>query len=207
MESERSIVVAMKEFLKRVKADVILSALLCIALGIVIIAWPEQTIDIFCRVIAVGMGIMGVVYLVHYFTNRLIHPFSGILGLAVLLVGVWIFLKPGSLFSLIPIVIGVILAIHGIQDIKLAIEAKRNQYEKWWTMLIIALVSLIFGVVCIVNAFGIVKLATQLIGIALIYDGISDLWIVNRITRAVKAAKQEAEAVDVEYREVDDETE
>lgn len=191
----------MKEFLKRVKADVILSALLCIALGIVIIAWPEQTIDIFCRTIAVGMGIMGVVYLVRYFTNRLIHPFSGILGLVVLLVGVWIFLKPGSLFSLIPIVIGVILAIHGIQDIKLAIEAKRNQYEKWWTMLIIALVSLIFGVVCIV------KLATQLIGIALIYDGISDLWIVNRITHAVKAAKQEAEAVDVEYREVDDETE
>lgn len=201
MESERSIAVAMKEFLKRVKADVILSALLCIALGIVIIAWPEQTIDIFCRTIAVGMGIMGVVYLVRYFTNRLIHPFSGILGLVVLLVGVWIFLKPGSLFSLIPIVIGVILAIHGIQDIKLAIEAKRNQYEKWWTMLIIALVSLIFGVVCIV------KLATQLIGIALIYDGISDLWIVNRITHAVKAAKQEAEAVDVEYREVDDETE
>lgn len=197
----------MKDFLKRVKADVILSALLCIALGVVIIVWPAETIKIFCWVIALGLGIMGAIYLISYFTNKLIHPFSGILGLIVLLVGVWIFLKPESVVSLIPIVIGVILAIHGIQDLKLAIEAKGNQYDKWWTMMIIALLSLVFGALCIVRAFGVVKLATQLIGVALIYDGISDLWIVNRITRAAKAAKQESEALDVEYREVDDEAE
>lgn len=194
----------MKETLKRIKADVMASALLCVALGVVIFVWPTETIDIFCKVLAAGLIVMGAVDLVSYFADKLLHPFSGILGLIVLLVGVWIFLKPESVVSLIPIVIGVILAIHGIQDLKLALEAKGNQYEKWWIMLIIAVISLIFGVLCIVKAFGMVKLATQLIGIALIYDGVSDLWIVNRTVRAAKAAKEETDALDVDYKEVDE---
>ncbi len=194
----------MKEMFKRVKADVVLSAVLCVVMGVVIFLWPTETIDLFCRVLAVGLVIMGAVNLISYVTDKLVHPFSGILGLIVLLVGVWIFLKPQSIVSLIPIVIGVILAIHGIQDIKLAIEAKGNGYEKWWSMLIIAAVSLVFGILCIVEAFGMVKFAVKIIGIALIYDGISDLWIVNRTVKAAKAMKQEAEALDIEYKEVDE---
>ena len=44
----------------------------------------------------------------------------------------------------------------------------------------------------------------KFIGVALIYDGISDLWIVSRTAKAAKAMKQEAEALDVDYKEVDD---
>ena len=33
----------MKETLKRIKADIIVSALLCIALGIVLLVWPAET--------------------------------------------------------------------------------------------------------------------------------------------------------------------
>lgn len=194
----------MKETLKRIKADIIVSALLCVGLGVVLLIWPEKTIDIFCRILAIGLIIMGVVDIVSYFMNRSIHPFAGALGLIVLLVGIWVFIKPESVVSLIPIVIGVILCVHGIQDMKLAIETKGNGYDKWWSMLIIAAISLVFGVLCIVNAFGMVKLALQFIGIALIYDGISDLWVANRAVHTAKEMQREAEAVDVEYREVDD---
>ena len=119
----------MKETLKRIKADIIVSALLCIALGIVLLVWPAETIDVFCKILAVGLIIMGGVDIASYFMNRSIHPFAGALGLIVLLIGIWIFLRPESIVSLIPIVIGVILCIHGIQDLKLAIETKRNGYE------------------------------------------------------------------------------
>ena len=171
----------MKETLKRIKADIIVSALLCIALGIVLLVWPAETIDVFCKILAVGLIIMGGVDIASYFMNRSIHPFAGALGLIVLLIGIWIFLRPESIVSLIPIVIGVILCVHGIQDLKLAVETKRNCYG---------------------NAFGMVKLALQFIGIALIYDGISDLWVANRAVHAAKMMKQEAEAVDVDYKEI-----
>lgn len=194
----------MKETMKRIKADIILSALICVGLGAVLLIWPEKTIDIFCKVLAVGLVIMGVMNLVSYFMNRSVHPFAGALGLIVVLVGIWVFIRPESIVSLVPIVIGVILFVHGVQDLKLAFETKSNGYQKWWSMLIIAAISLVFGVLCIVNAFVMAKLALQFIGIALIYDGISDLWVASRAIRAAKAMKQEAEAVDVEYKEVDE---
>lgn len=195
----------MKETFQRIKADMILSAILCTGLGIVIFLWPAETIDIFCRVLAAGLMIMGAVELISYFTDRLVHPFSGILGLIVVLIGIWIFIKPESIVSLVPIVIGVILLFHGIQDLKLAIETKRNGYVNWWIMLIMAVISLVFGVVCILNAFGMVKLVLQIVGIALIYDGVTDLWIVTKAVRTAKAAKEAADALDVEYKEMDEE--
>ena len=197
----------MKETLKRIKADIVASAFLCIVLGVVLLIWPAETIGIFCRVLAIGLVIMGVIDITSYFMDKNIHPFAGVLGLIVLLVGIWVFIRPESVVSLIPFVIGVILCVHGIQDMKLAAETKGNGYEKWWSLLIIAVISLVFGVLCIVNAFGMVKLALQFIGIALIYDGASDLWVANRAVHSAKMMRQEAEAVDVEYREVDDDKE
>lgn len=187
------------------KADIVVSALICVALGVILLIWPDKTIDIFCKILAIGLIILGVADMVSFFMDKRIHTFAGALGLIVFLVGIWVFIRPESVVSLIPIVIGVILCVHGIQDLKLAMETKGNGYDKWWSMLIIAAISLVFGVLCIVNAFGMVKLALQFIGIALIYDGISDLWVANRAVHTAKAMKQEAEALDVEYKEVDEE--
>ena len=110
----------MRETLKKLKADIILSALLCAVLGIVLLLWPEATIDLVCKILAVGLIIMGAVQITSYFTDRSIHPFAGALGLLLVLVGIWIFLRPGSIVSIVPIVIGVILCVHGIQDLKLS---------------------------------------------------------------------------------------
>lgn len=192
----------MKEVLKRIKADIVFSALVCVILGGVLIVWPQATIQIFCKVLAVGLIIMGAVDVITYLMNRLVSPFSGIIGLSILLIGIWVFFRPTSVVSLIPIVSGVILAIHGLQDLKLALEAKESAYEKWWVMLIIAAISILLGAICIVNSFGMVKLATQVIGVALMYDGISDFWIVNRTVHAAKKAKEDADAVDVSFKEM-----
>ena len=194
----------MKELFQRVKMDMVVSAVLCTVLGLVLVIWPQQTIDIVCKALAVGLVILGIVNLASYFGNRGMHPFSGALGLIVILVGIWIFLSPESIVSVVPIVIGVILVLHGVHDIKMAIETKQNGYDRWWAMLLIAIVSLVFGVLCIVNAFGVVTLAMQFVGVALIYDGVTDLWVVTKAARTAKRMQEEADALDVEYRESDD---
>ena len=66
-------------------------------------------------------------------------------------------------------------------------------------------ISLVFGVLCIVHAIGLVAFAMKLIGVALIYDGISDLWIVIQRAKAMKNKEAENAALEVEYQEVVDE--
>ena len=51
----------MKEFFKRVKANMIFGALMCLLLGIVLLVWPKETIDIFCKVL-IGVLIAIFVY-------------------------------------------------------------------------------------------------------------------------------------------------
>lgn len=194
----------MRETLKRIKADIILSAVLCTGLGIMILVWPGEVIGVLCKALAVVLMVIGAVNLATFFRNRQRNAFSGVLGAIVVLVGLWIFFKPESVVSLIPIVIGVILMVHGIQDLKVAFEVKANGYGRWWSMMIIAAVSLVLGIVCVINAFGMVKLAMQFIGVALIYDGLSDLWVATKAVRTAKAMKAESDALESEYKEVDD---
>ena len=170
----------------------------------VLIIWSDETISAICMLLAFGLIVMGVVNLVGYFTNHRLTSFNGMLGLILVLVGIWLFARPEYIAMIIPIVIGVMLAVHGISDIKMAFETKANGYEKWWSPMILGIISLALGIICIVNAFGVVSLAMKFIGVALIYDGISDLWIVSRTAKAAKAMKQEADALDVDYKEVDD---
>ena len=193
-----------------------LSALFSIVMGVILVAWPETTLDIICKAIAIILIVMGAAELVSYFWNKITYSLSGILGLVLgivagyfkdrlpdRLIGIWIFVKPQSVLSLIPIVIGVILAVHGVQDLKVAFDTKRNGYTKWWSMLLMAIISLALGIICIVNAFGMVTLTMQIIGIALVYDGISDIWIVYKASKVAKEMKEERDALDVEYKEVD----
>lgn len=193
----------MKELFKRVKIDLIISAIVCVALGVVLLIWPVEAIDVFCKVLAASLIFMGVLQLISYLAARLIHPFSGIVGAILLVAGFWIFITPQSVVSLIPIIVGVVLAIHGLQDIKLALEAKANGYGKWWIMFLIAFIGVALGVLCIIDSFGVVTLATQVIGAALIYDGLTDLWIIVKTLMAIRKMKQEQDALDVDYREVD----
>lgn len=193
----------MREIMKKFRADMMLSALFSIVMGVILVAWPETTLDIICKAIATILIVMGAAELVSYFWNKITYSLSGILGLVVLLIGIWIFVKPQSVLSLIPIVIGVILAVHGVQDLKVAFDTKRNGYTKWWSMLLMAIISLALGIICIVNAFGMVTLTMQIIGIALVYDGISDIWIVYKASKVAKEMKEERDALDVEYKEVD----
>lgn len=197
----------MKEMMKKIKADMIVSAILCVVLGVVLFVWSEQTIDLICRALAVILMVLGVIQLASYFLNRLNGVFHVAFGMIELLVGLWIFLKPESVVSLIPIVLGVILLIHGAGDLKTAFETKRNGYDNWWSILIMAAISIVCGVVSIAFAFEMVSLGMKLIGAALVYDGLSDLWIVTRVVKSAKDAKRDAEAIDVEFEEVDSEKE
>lgn len=193
----------MKKAWKHIKADVILSAVVCIILGIVLFVWADQTISAICMVLAFCLIVMGAGDIVSYFVNGKMTPFLGIRGLIFVLIGFWLFMRPEYIAMIIPIIIGVMLAVHGISDVKMAFETKANGYEKWWSALLLGAVSFLLGVICIVNAFGVVSLAMKFIGIALIYDGISDLWIVSRAAKAAKAMMQEAQALESDYKEID----
>jgi uncharacterized membrane protein HdeD (DUF308 family) len=60
---------------------------------------------------------------------------------------------------------------------------------------------MVLGVVCIVDAFGVVNLAIKLIGVALIYNGISNIYIAIASSRSERRYSKNHETIDVEFNE------
>lgn len=195
----------MEKLLRKVKANVVVSSLLCVALGVVLVIWPGMSMQIVCTAVGVVLIITGVMKIAEYLMIKdgsLYAQTNLIFGIILIVIGVWITVKPDKVLAMIPIIIGIVITLHGIHKLQQAVELCKSQYDKWWVALILGLLTIGFGVLLICKPFAAVDTVVTFLGICLIYDGISNIWIVSRVYRSVKILKQEAEAIDVESEEL-----
>lgn len=189
----------MKDFLRQIKADFLLSSVLCILLGVVFVIWKDGVIDVMGSVFAIMLIIIGVVYLCSFFLNLVTNGMSVLMGIIVLAVGIWFLIQPSVIMSLIPIVIGVVLLFHGIRALKETVDAKKFGYGSWGVNLALALLSIVFGIICIFDAFSIMEKAIMIVGIILIFNGLSNIWIAATATHAARDYERRNATIDVEF--------
>lgn len=196
----------MESILKKIKTNVVVSALFCIVLGVVLVIWPGTSAQILCMAIGAVLMISGLTRLVNYISGRdgsLFSQMNLIMGIIITGIGLWILLQPKTIGIMIPILVGIIFLIHGINDLQQAVNLCKSQYDKWWVILLLGLVTIGFGILLIWNPFEAVETLFMVIGFFLIYDGASDIWIISRVSHVAKLYKQEAEAVDAEAKEIE----
>lgn len=174
----------MKDFLKRIKADYLLSSILTIAFGIALIIGRAAILKAIGSVLAIILIILGVIYVGSYFIGATSNSFSAVMGAFVLAIGVWFLVNPEVIVGFIPKLIGMIFFFHGIRGILEAMVAKGFQAKTWKAGIIMSIISLVIGLLCMINAFGIMKNALALVGILLIYNGVSNIFIAGTSSRA-----------------------
>lgn len=185
----------MKAFFNQIKIDVILSAFVCIAFGIVLILWPIEVTTAVCQGIGAVVAALGLLRIIGYIRNRAERSrLNFALGILFSVVGIWIFLQPDSISGVFLIGIGVVLFVHGFEDVRYALLTKRGGYEAWWVLLLFGIAGMAFGVTCIADCFGVISVVLTFVGVSLIYDGLTDLWIVSRIVKTERAVKAGEEA-------------
>lgn len=195
----------MEKILKKLKTNVVISSLLCVILGLVLLLWPGLSIQIVCTAVGAVLIISGAIRIVGYFTAKdgsLYSQANLIFGIVFAVVGVWIVMKPDKVLAIIPIIVGIVISLHGLHNLQQALDLYRDKYDKWWIALILGILTLGFGVLLICRPFAAIDTVVMLIGIFLIYDGLSNIWIVSRVSKNTKILRQEMEAVDGESKEI-----
>ena len=182
----------MREFLKRAKADYLLSSVLCIVLGIIFVVWKGGVIDVIGTLLSIAMIIVGIIYLGSFILSLATFGASTI-------VGIWFLIQPSLIVSLVPVILGVGLVFHGIRAVTEAVNAKKYGYEKWGMDLVFAIICLVCGLVCVFCPLGVLKQFIMLVGIVLIINGALNLWIAVTATRAAKDYRRRTETVDTEF--------
>ena len=97
--------------------------------------------------------------------------------------GVWIIAKPDMILSLIPVLCGIVILLHGFMDLQQALNLRRAGYQNWGAALVVAIVTVIFGGALLFNPLMAANVGIMLMGIGLIFDGVSDLWLLTRVSK------------------------
>ena len=196
----------MINFLKEVKAHVVLSAVMTILFGVFLILYPTSLPFLICRIIGAVLIVMGIVGFISFLVSDGYQRLFVIGALIIIVIGIWFITHPASVVSLIPIIVGILMIYHGIGDLSLWSNARTVDLPHQAAYLIAAIVSIALGVFCIVSALKVVELGMILIGLFLIYDGVSDLVIgvnVGKGNRAYSKNFNPDEPIDVDYEETD----
>ena len=178
---------------------IVISIALCV-LGIILIAEPEISIDVFGIVFGIILTLFGCVRLVGYFSKdlyRLAFQYDLTFGILLISVGILILAHPASIMNIICIALGIIILSDGLFKIQISIESKRFGIEKWWITLSLSLVSGICGLILMFFPRESGNMLTIFLGVTLLADGILNL---NSVITSVKIVKnQKPDVIEIDY--------
>lgn len=194
--------------IREVKKSFCLLSVAYIVLGLVLLIWPDLSQKTFCYVFGVGMIIFGGAHIILYFTRDKFESVlqmdmvAGIVGIAT---GAYILLKMEYVMDIIPFLLGIVALLGAAVKVQNAFDLRRLREEKWYAMLLLAFVLLIFGGLLVANPFDEAKnVIERIIGISLISDGIGNLvgifWVAIAFKRLNKiaAGKESYDVVEME---------
>jgi uncharacterized membrane protein HdeD (DUF308 family) len=171
-------VVFMKSIIQDMKHNYFINAVIMVILGIVLVIWPHILGVMLCYLLGGALIVMGVFQLISFLRGERLgfyNKFVMMMGIVLVLLGIWICAQPRIVLSIIPVVVGIIVLIHGLMDIQYTLDIKKAGSEKWWIALIAAALTLIVGLLLMLNPFTAYEITMVLLGVAMLYDGGSDL--------------------------------
>ncbi|MBQ9302924.1 HdeD family acid-resistance protein [Butyrivibrio sp.] len=189
------------ETLKKMKLNYVIEAIVMIAIGAVLIFWTEASLLIMARALAILLVLAGVIFVFSYFLHKersIVMSGGFAMGVIIAAIGVWIFLKPDTFTDFIPKLFGVFILLSGLMNLGQTISLVSYRYSLWWISLILAVGTIGMGAFLLFNPKDAKEIAVTIIGIFLVYDGITNLWTISRVSKYAKRVNQEMNAVDVE---------
>lgn len=160
--------------LKEMKKNKILTATVMIILGAFMLIWPGIVSRSICYFLGAVLIFFGITKIIAYVKLTEVGFFSKVLllfSILMILLGVALFIKPDFFSSIIPILVGICVLLESINGFMSYFQ------EKDIAILIRALLLLAFGILLLWNPFGATQVFIRIIGIYLILDGISQIYI------------------------------
>ncbi len=154
----------------------IVDAILLIALGLVMVIWPQWSLQIIFKWAGIGLIVTGLIKAVVYFGKKDKNERNTsdlLVGIVQLAVGIFSAAKAEFLASHFPIAAAILLAYGAIVMIVRAVRMKDGNQKSFILSLVLGIVTLILAVVVFVHPAMLANLMTQTAGIAMIVEGIS----------------------------------
>ncbi len=177
----------------------VISAALCI-LGILLIAVPKFSASLLGVICGILLIAFGCVRLTGYFSRdlyRLAFQYDLSFGILLIVLGIIMLVRPQSLVMFICASLGLYILSDGLFKIQIAVESKQFGIQKWWLILILAILTGICGLILLFRPGEGSRLLMILLGVTLLSEGILNF---STVIAAVKIIRhQKPDTIEVEW--------
>lgn len=162
----------------------ILWDIISIVIGVVLILFPGEAMDLSLKVIGVVLlvaGVSGIILGIKSQGAYIAYTLSG--AVTAIVAGIVCLLQPQLIKSVLPLIMGIIILATGVFNIVNSINAKNAGASRWVASIVLALITVICGIVILFNLNQAANLLVTIIGIIFVYNGVSTLIIkiLNRV--------------------------
>lgn len=174
--------------LRAVKTGYIVMSVVLCAVGLLFMVRPHISALAIGYTLGVALIIFGIAKMAGYFAKdlyRLAFQYDLEAGVILLILGIVILCKPGSMMSFISVTLGVMILADGLFKIRIALEAKRFGIERWWLTIIFAAAAILLGVALVFQSEQGASFLTVLLGAALLAEGLLSLYVAVTMVKIV----------------------
>ena len=164
--------------MKNIKWSNIIASICYIGAGALFFLDTNLTKDIICKWIGYGLLTVGAFYIISYFTKPISESFlknDFRDGLIIMTVGLLPLVRKDLFIELVYFVMAIVIMISGYKKLQDGVDAKRMGSQHVILYIVLASISIIIGFVIVMDYTVDVKKLHGLIGIGLLYSGITDL--------------------------------
>ncbi len=190
-------------FNKSLRANIITS-LACLVMGIIMVAVPASVKTALSYVIGVVLLVYGVFNIISFFISKqkdlYIELIAGVISSAV---GIFSLVSPNIIIDVIFIIIGILIIIDSLLDIKHAFALKSMNVKYWWIYFVLSIIVILLGIGTIIFKSAFQDMIMMVLGILLIYQGISGfsiLFLTNRFSK--KSSCKESDMINIDATDI-----
>ena len=187
----------MKDIIKKKEIKGIFVSLLLIVLSVFLIMKPEEIIKTLIQVMGIIILLCGVIDFAGYFKmseEEKLFNYGIMKGVLELCIGILFIFKFETLVDIFSIIIGLIIIFINLFKLQLSLNLKQVENTNWFVGVIISTISLILGIVIILDPFGTTKILVitsgAIIGISELCNIIYSFMILSQIKKADKVVKE-----------------
>ena len=192
---------------KKMNITYIVFSIVFILIGAFLLARPEDAIHLVSYALGIILVLWGLISIVQFFTDKESQnylDFGFIVGVFVFIFGVIVLVKPNTIASIIPLLLGIWMLINGVTKLSYALTLNKNQNAAG--SIIISILIIVLGILLVFNPFAGAKTLVQILGVTIIVYSVLDLvecFAIRRIIKSEKKEKIESQVIEAQYEEKD----
>lgn len=184
---------------KNTASFVIISSLAYLVLGFIMIIFPTKISSVLCYTLGIVLTIYGLFNIISFFVNKEAKMYLElIVGIIATAFGIFTLFSPKIIVDIIFVAIGIVIILDSLMDIKHSFQLKALGMKRWWICLIVSVAIILLGLSTIFFPTFFGNFLIILLGIIMIYEGISGLSITGLISHYAKNFGNDKKMIEAE---------